>query len=137
MVVVVMRPASHGWISRSTPPLNGYLAYCTGANARELEFRATSLSTLAQMVASGAGVTLLPRLAVGHRDQARRSADPPLRRSSPAPHPGADLAQAVTARGTIQGARRADQGDPSPIAGWIVSSPFGFIWDALHDSRTT
>jgi LysR family hydrogen peroxide-inducible transcriptional activator len=30
----------------------------------EGEFRATSLSTLAQMVASGAGVTLLPTLAV-------------------------------------------------------------------------
>lgn len=40
------------------------LAFCSDAKARELEFRATSLSTLAQMVASGAGVTLLPRLAV-------------------------------------------------------------------------
>lgn len=40
------------------------LAFCSGANARELEFRATSLSTLAQMVAGGAGVTLLPELAV-------------------------------------------------------------------------
>jgi LysR family hydrogen peroxide-inducible transcriptional activator len=40
------------------------LAFCSSAKAHELEFRATSLSTLAQMVASGAGVTLLPRLAV-------------------------------------------------------------------------
>jgi LysR family hydrogen peroxide-inducible transcriptional activator len=40
------------------------LAFCSGAKAHELEFRATSLSTLAQMVAGGAGVTLLPRLAV-------------------------------------------------------------------------
>ncbi len=40
------------------------LAFCSGAKARELEFRATSLSTLAQMVAGGAGVTLLPQLAV-------------------------------------------------------------------------
>lgn len=40
------------------------LEYCSRAKARELEFRATSLSTLAQMVAGGAGVTLLPRLAV-------------------------------------------------------------------------
>ncbi len=40
------------------------LAICSRAKARELEFRATSLPTLAQMVASGAGVTLLPRLAV-------------------------------------------------------------------------
>ena len=40
------------------------LAFCSNAKARELEFRATSLSTLAQMVAGGAGVTLLPELAV-------------------------------------------------------------------------
>ena len=40
------------------------LAWCQRARADELEFRATSLSTLAQMVAAGAGVTLLPRLAV-------------------------------------------------------------------------
>jgi LysR family transcriptional regulator, hydrogen peroxide-inducible genes activator len=40
------------------------LAFCSRARAHELEFRATSLSTLAQMVAGGAGVTLLPMLAV-------------------------------------------------------------------------
>ncbi len=40
------------------------LAYCSHTKAHELEFRATSLSTLAQMVAGGAGVTLLPELAV-------------------------------------------------------------------------
>lgn len=40
------------------------LAFCSNAKARELEFRATSLSTLAQMVAGGGGVTLLPELAV-------------------------------------------------------------------------
>jgi LysR family hydrogen peroxide-inducible transcriptional activator len=40
------------------------LAYCNKAKAHELEFRATSLSTLVQMVAGGAGVTLLPSLAV-------------------------------------------------------------------------
>jgi LysR family hydrogen peroxide-inducible transcriptional activator len=40
------------------------LAVCAQASAEELEFRATSLSTLVQMVAGGAGVTLLPRLAV-------------------------------------------------------------------------
>jgi LysR family hydrogen peroxide-inducible transcriptional activator len=38
------------------------LAVCGGAG-RELGFRATSLPTLAQMVASGAGLTLLPALA--------------------------------------------------------------------------
>lgn len=40
------------------------LAFCSGAKAHELAFRATSLSTLAQMVAGGVGVTLLPELAV-------------------------------------------------------------------------
>lgn len=40
------------------------LAYCASARMPELEFRATSLSTLAQMVAGGLGVTLLPKLAV-------------------------------------------------------------------------
>jgi LysR family hydrogen peroxide-inducible transcriptional activator len=40
------------------------LAFCGTAKARELAFRATSLTTLVQMVASGAGVTLLPALSV-------------------------------------------------------------------------
>jgi LysR family hydrogen peroxide-inducible transcriptional activator len=40
------------------------LAFCGAAKARELEFRATSLPTLAHMVAGGAGVTVLPALAV-------------------------------------------------------------------------
>lgn len=48
------------------------LAFCSRVNAREGEFRATSLSTLAQMVAAGAGVTLLPQLAVP--TEARRAA---------------------------------------------------------------
>lgn len=40
------------------------LAFCSSVRAQELEFRATSLTTLVQMVAGGAGVTLLPQLAV-------------------------------------------------------------------------
>jgi LysR family hydrogen peroxide-inducible transcriptional activator len=40
------------------------LAVCAGAGAREADFRGTSLSTLALMVAGGAGVTLLPTLAL-------------------------------------------------------------------------
>jgi LysR family transcriptional regulator, hydrogen peroxide-inducible genes activator len=40
------------------------LEVCSAGRAEELGFRATSLSTLVQMVASGAGVTLLPRIAV-------------------------------------------------------------------------
>lgn len=40
------------------------LEVCSTLRAREGEFRATSLSTLVQMVAGGAGITLLPTLAV-------------------------------------------------------------------------
>jgi len=40
------------------------LAYCARAGAQELGYRATSLPTLVQMVAGGAGVTLLPTMAV-------------------------------------------------------------------------
>jgi LysR family hydrogen peroxide-inducible transcriptional activator len=40
------------------------LSFCEQAQTHELEFRATSLTTLVQMVAGGAGVTLLPSLAL-------------------------------------------------------------------------
>jgi LysR family hydrogen peroxide-inducible transcriptional activator len=40
------------------------LALCTRGRAHEAGFRATSLSTLVQMVASGAGITLLPEMAL-------------------------------------------------------------------------
>lgn len=40
------------------------LSVCATASAREVDFRATSLSTLARMAAGGAGVTLLPELAL-------------------------------------------------------------------------
>ena len=43
---------------------NQALEVCSGSSVRESEFRATSLSTLVQMVAGGAGITLLPSLAV-------------------------------------------------------------------------
>ena len=39
-------------------------AVCSLAGTEELDFRATSLSTLSQMVAAGVGITLLPQLAV-------------------------------------------------------------------------
>ncbi|RYZ06031.1 MAG: LysR family transcriptional regulator [Myxococcales bacterium] len=60
------------------------LAFCSKAKAHELEFRATSLSTLVQMVAGGAGVTLLPSLAVPTETQraklaVRRFVSPPAR----------------------------------------------------------
>ncbi len=40
------------------------LALCARGKAREADFRATSLSTLVQMVVGGAGVTLLPSMAL-------------------------------------------------------------------------
>ncbi len=39
------------------------LSYCGHARVEEMEYRATSLPTLVQMVASGAGITLLPKMA--------------------------------------------------------------------------
>jgi LysR family hydrogen peroxide-inducible transcriptional activator len=60
------------------------LSYCSTARARELDFRATSLATLAQMVASGAGVTLLPRIAVPVEN--RRSELAVRRMARPVPH---------------------------------------------------
>ena len=47
------------------------LDWCTRARASELDYRATSLPTLAQMVADGAGVTLLPALSVAVETQRR------------------------------------------------------------------
>ena len=40
------------------------LSICSASGAQEAGFRATSLATLTQMVAGGAGLTLLPRLSV-------------------------------------------------------------------------
>jgi LysR family transcriptional regulator, hydrogen peroxide-inducible genes activator len=60
------------------------LAVCSASEAQELGFRATSLSTLAQMVAGGAGVTLLPRLAV--RAENRRAHLVVRRFEDPVPH---------------------------------------------------
>lgn len=62
------------------------LEFCSRARAHELGFRATSLSTLAQMVAGGAGVTLLPELAVATEAKradlrTRAIADPPPSRT--------------------------------------------------------
>ena len=62
------------------------LEFCSRAKARELEFRATSLSTLVQMVAGGAGVTLLPELSLDAevrraRLRVRRFAPPAPRRA--------------------------------------------------------
>ncbi len=60
------------------------LAFCSRARTHELEFRATSLPTLVQMVAGGAGVTLLPKLAV--KTEVQRSQLKLRALAEPAPH---------------------------------------------------
>ncbi len=64
------------------------LDVCHTVGATEArEFRATSLETLRQMVASGAGVTLLPELAARVNDEIPNGADIRLRRfEDPQPH---------------------------------------------------
>ncbi len=66
------------------------LAWCSRAHASELDFRATSLPTLTQMVADGAGITLLPALAVPTET---RRADLRIRPFA-APTPGRTIALA-------------------------------------------
>lgn len=78
------------------------LEVCTRNKARELEFRATSLSTLAQMVADGAAVTLLPELAVA--TEAKR-ADLVIRRFA-APAPKRTIALVWRRRSSLTGALR-------------------------------
>ena len=56
---------------------------CARARAEERDFRATSLATLAQMVAGGAGITLLPELALAVEN--RRGALAIRRFAEPAP----------------------------------------------------
>jgi LysR family hydrogen peroxide-inducible transcriptional activator len=66
------------------------LGLCSGAGAREVGFRATSLATLVQMVSASSGVTLLPSLALpveNRRGQLRV-------RSFARPAPGRTLALA-------------------------------------------
>jgi LysR family hydrogen peroxide-inducible transcriptional activator len=71
------------------------LSWCTAAGAEELDYRATSLPTLTQMVADGAGVTLLPQLALATEN---RRAELRIRPFA-APTPGRTIAL-VWRRGT-------------------------------------
>ncbi len=74
------------------------LAVCAHARTHELDFRATSLSTLAQMVAAGAGVTLLPRLAVATESRHAALALRPLARPARLPDARALLAPHLAVR---------------------------------------
>ncbi len=60
------------------------LKVCNRAGAKESELRATSLSTLAQMVSSGSGITLLPQIAVAVENRRGQLEVRPF--TSPAPH---------------------------------------------------
>ena len=59
------------------------LEYCSSNNVEELGFRATSLSTLSQMVSSGVGVTLLPSIAVPIESQRSHLSIRPFARPTP------------------------------------------------------
>ena len=59
------------------------LALCGASGATEADLRATGLSTLVQMVGAGAGVTLLPRLAVGVENRRGQLAVRPFKRPAP------------------------------------------------------
>jgi LysR family hydrogen peroxide-inducible transcriptional activator len=104
------------------------LQLCQDAGAEELGFRATSLGTLAQMVASGAGVTLLPRLAVP--TEAKRGALVLRPFAKPAPHrtlalvwrPTSPFASALrTLAGTMRDAY--DAMEPKLEAAMTAASP--------------
>lgn len=76
------------------------LDVCRSSSAQEKQdFRATSLETLRQMVASGSGITLLPQLASsGAYGHARGVTVVPFARPAPVRHVGA-LWRKTTARG--------------------------------------
>ncbi|MGH8149447.1 MAG: LysR substrate-binding domain-containing protein [Steroidobacteraceae bacterium] len=80
------------------------LAVCSRAGVREhQDFRATSLETLRQMVAAGAGVTLLPELASkGAYGTARGVAVRPLARPVPTRHVGAVWRKTTARRAAIE-----------------------------------
>ncbi len=59
------------------------LEWCGGAGTRELGFRATSLATLTQMVAGGAGITLLPKLAVPSEERDKKLAIREFKKPAP------------------------------------------------------
>ena len=79
------------------------LVFCHRARTEELEFRATSLATLCQMVAGGAGVTLLPNLAVSTENRRGNFAVLPFAK----PRPGRTIVlayrQATPSKETLLG----------------------------------
>ena len=60
------------------------LALCGAAGAQEADLKATGLSTLVQMVGTGEGVTLLPRLALAVENRGGQLAVRPFKSPAPA-----------------------------------------------------
>ena len=59
------------------------LSFCSRAGAEEADYRATSLLTLVQMTAGGAGVTLLPSLALAVENRHRQLSVRPFAPKAP------------------------------------------------------
>jgi LysR family hydrogen peroxide-inducible transcriptional activator len=83
------------------------LAFCAQAGAREADFRASSLSTLVQMVASGLGLTLLPSLCA----PLERSRASLALRPFTSPAPGRELVLAWRHGSPLDGALRVFAGE--------------------------
>ena len=82
------------------------LEYCSSNRLEELGFRATSLSTLTQMVSGGAGLTLLPTIAVPTETQRSQLSIRDACASRPFPNDCAWMAPPVSAgRYTAHGGR--------------------------------
>jgi LysR family transcriptional regulator, hydrogen peroxide-inducible genes activator len=86
------------------------LAVCAKAGSHEAELRATSLATLAQMVSSGEGITLLPSIAVPVENRRGQLAIRPLAK----PVPSRTIALV-----------------------WRPRSPFGVAFEALASTLRT
>lgn len=91
------------------------VAWCSRASLRTAPLRATSLATLTQMVAAGAGATLLPQLAVQLENRAEQLAIRPL----DGLQPGRSLGLAFRDQPPLAGALR--QLASAVRAGWLAA----------------
>jgi LysR family hydrogen peroxide-inducible transcriptional activator len=73
---------------------------CAAHGAQEMDYRATSLATLVQMVGAGAGATLLPQMALAVENRGRQLA---VRRIAPA-GPGRTIVLAWRRESALRGA---------------------------------
>ncbi len=107
------------------------LALCakSGAHERDDSFRATSLATLVQMVSSGGGITLLPKLAVPVENRRAQLEIRPI--APPAPirtivlvwRPGSPLAKAFVEIAATMRAAAKSSGVPGALAATKTRAP--------------